>query len=358
MTEKISQIIFSPRPAAQLSRVIADCKPTAIFIIADSNTSRLVAGPLIEKCNLSSDSASLVTIDAGDDNKSLSSLTHIWTALSDGKATRSSLIVNIGGGMITDLGGFAAATFKRGVPFVNIPTTLLSAVDAAVGGKTGINFNHLKNEIGAFAPADAVIISSDCFRTLPHIELCSGYAELLKHSLLESNEALTRAISFNLDNPDFEQLQSLLEESVKVKERIVAIDPFEKGIRKALNLGHTAAHAIEALAMERTSPVAHGIAVAFGLVVDLVLSHTILGFSSATLNLVAAYIKEYFPTPPISCRDYETLISYMRHDKKNADPDHIIFTLLRAPGEVEINHEVAPRRIIAALDIARDLLGI
>lgn len=354
-----SEIIFTSTPAAEISRIIAMRNPASTFFIADSNTAPLIAEPMIRQCADSATTAlHLISINAGDSNKSLQSLARIWEELSQRGATRHSLIVNVGGGVVTDIGGLAASTFKRGVPFVNVPTTLLSAVDAAVGGKTGINFNGLKNEIGTFAPADAVVISSQFYTTLPHIELCSGYAELLKHSLLDGPESLADVLSYDLDRPDLTRLQSLLRSSVMVKERIVAEDPFEKGLRKALNLGHTAAHAIESLAMQHNSEVAHGIAVAFGLVVDLILSHTIMGFSSETLGSVATFIKEYYPKPQISCSDYPELIRLMRHDKKNTDPDHIIFTLLRSPGEVEINRVATPEQITSALDIARDLLGI
>lgn len=352
-----TEIHFTRHPAEALNRIVDRIRPSSLFAIADTNTYPLVAEAMLSQANLPAKVTEIV-IDAGDDNKSLDSLARIWAKLSERGATRHSLIINIGGGMITDLGGFAAATFKRGVKFINIPTTLLSAVDAAVGGKTGINFHGLKNEIGAFAPASAVIISSSCFCSLPHLELCSGYAELLKHSLLESDESLAATLSYDLDRADLTQLQPLLEQSVKVKERIVAEDPFEKGIRKALNLGHTIAHAVESLAMERHRPVAHGIAVAFGLVVDLVLSHMQTGLDTSTLNAVAYYVRDYFPKPEIACTDYPTLIELMRHDKKNLRPDQINFTLLSAPGHPEIDCHATPQAITTALDIARDLLAI
>ncbi len=349
-------LIFTDNAAASLSEVIAGLAPRGIFLLADSNTAPLIARPLMESVDRLA-GAGLIEIGAGDCNKSLETLAGVWKSLSDGGATRSSLLINVGGGMVTDLGGFAAATFKRGIRFVNMPTTLLSAVDAALGGKTGINFNGLKNEVGAFAHADAVIVSSRHFATLPHSELTSGYAELLKHSLIDSPQALARALAYDLDRVDLDRLQLLLRESIAVKERIVAADPFEKGLRKALNLGHTSAHAFESLALERGgSTVAHGHAVAWGLVVDLILSNMLLGLDSGVLRQVAIYIKEYFPRPSISCSDYPRLIELMRHDKKNRSTSDINFTLLHAPGEIAIDVEVNPDTITAALDILRDLL--
>lgn len=348
-------LIFTDNTSAALSEALSDLSPRGIFILADTNTAPIIARPLMEQTGALA-GATLIEIPAGDSNKSLDTLACVWSRLSSGGASRSSLLVNAGGGMVTDLGGFAAATFKRGIRFINIPTTLLGAVDAALGGKTGINFGGLKNEIGAFANADAVIVNAAHFATLPYAELTSGYAELLKHSLIDSPESLARALAFDLERSDLSQLQHLLRESITVKERIVAADPREQGIRKALNLGHTAAHAFESLALEQGSPMAHGHAVAWGLVVDLILSNMLLGLDSATLQKVAIYIKEYFPRPGISCADYPRLIEFMRHDKKNLTAEHINFTLLREPGQISINAEVPPETITAALDILRDLL--
>ena len=349
-------LIFTESTAQELSGLIRSMTPQGVFILADSNTARFVAEPLMAEHKELAE-ARLIVVKAGDDHKSLETLDFVWRSLSDGGATRSSLLVNVGGGMVTDLGGFAASTFKRGIRFVNIPTTLLSAVDAALGGKTGINFNGLKNEIGSFAHADAVIVSSGHFATLPYKELTSGYAELLKHALIDSPQALNRALAYDLSRADIRELQTLLRESIAVKERIVAEDPFENGLRKALNLGHTAAHAFESLAMENGRPIAHGHAVAWGLIVDLVLSNMFLGLDSTVLQQVAAFIREYYPRPSFGCNDYDRLIDLMRHDKKNRSAERINFTLLRSPGDIVVDNEIDADRIAAALDILRDLMS-
>ena len=179
----------------------------------------------------------MITIPAGDTAKDIESISKVWMELSTTGATRRSLMINLGGGMITDLGGFAAASFKRGINFINVPTSLLGAVDAAVGGKTGINFNGLKNEIGVFCPAYAVIISTEFFATLDNDNLLSGYAEMIKHGLISSNEIFNKLINYDIRSRDNIHLLSLLEESVNVKREVVEEDPFEKGLRKALNLG-------------------------------------------------------------------------------------------------------------------------
>ncbi|MCM1292061.1 MAG: 3-dehydroquinate synthase [Bacteroides sp.] len=350
-------IIFTSDPGRELTALMEGMQPTSIFVLADDNTAQLAARPLMERTPLLKD-AWLITIKHGDDNKSLESLAAIWERLSTEGATRHSLLINIGGGMVTDIGGMAAATFKRGCRCINVPTTLLAAVDASVGGKTGINFAGLKNEIGCFSRPAAVVISTGFFKTLPHVELLSGYAELLKHALLESDRSLVEALNFDLEKPDYDRLQQLVEQSVRVKERIVTVDPTEKGLRKALNLGHTTAHALESLAMSRGATLPHGLAVATGLVVALVLSSMRFGFPSATVQNVASYIKEYYPATAIACSDYDRLIGYMRHDKKNRSADHISMTLLRAPGDPVIDCVTDEADIRTALDIARDLLGL
>lgn len=352
-----SMLIFSDSAVSALDDLVGSLDLSGVFVLADSNTASAVARPVMDAVPALA-GAMLIVIPAGDNNKSLDSLAYIWRRLSEGGATRHSLLVNIGGGMITDIGGFAAATFKRGIRFVNVPTSLLGAVDASVGGKTGINFAGLKNEVGAFAEAKAVIVDAAVFRTLPHDQIVSGYAELLKHALLESPEALSETLAFDLDEIDFTRLQSLLRGSIGVKQRVVASDPLEIGVRKSLNLGHTPAHAFEALAMERNDMLSHGNAVAWGLVTDLVLSNLRLQFPANLLRHVAEFVDRYYPKPAITCADYPRLIELMRHDKKNRSAEHINFTLLRSPGKVEIDCKVPTEEIYTALDIMRDLLHI
>ena len=239
-----------------------------------------------------------------------------------------------------------------------MPTTLLSAVDAAVGGKTGINFGGLKNEIGAFCDADAVVISTSWLATLPAEELKSGYAEMIKHALIDSPAEYRRLLDFDIAAADLTGLLPLVERSVMVKKGVVEQDPREQGIRRALNLGHTAGHAFESLAMRRGRPVPHGYAVAWGLVVDLIISHMKLGFPSAAVHELAAYVGRVYGVMPITCDDYPALLELMSHDKKNATPGAINFTLLDAPGKIHIDCIVDARDIEAALDIFRDLMGI
>lgn len=343
------RLIFTDSPAPALASFITKVNPAGVFAITDSNVATLFnPGEMgIDRC---------IVIPAGEPSKSLSEVQNIWTQLVESGATRRSLIVNIGGGMITDIGGFAASTFKRGLRFVNIPTTILGAVDAAVGGKTGIDFLELKNEIGVFSTADAVIISPLWFDSLPQNEILSGYGEMLKHALLSGQETLNPLLSHAPGRIPPAGMLPLLQQSVAVKERIVSADPHEQGIRKTLNLGHTAGHAFESLAMQLRHPIPHGIAVAWGLVTDLVLSSMLHHFPGDDLHLFAQYVAANFPAPYFECSHYDRLISLMAHDKKNDRSGQINFTLLRAPGNPCTDCIVSPSDIRIALDITRDLL--
>jgi 3-dehydroquinate synthase len=298
-----------------------------------------------------------IIIEATDNAKNVESLTEVWTELSNHGATRHSLLINVGGGMVTDLGGFAAATFKRGIQFINVTTTLLGAVDAAVGGMTGVNLGSIKNEIGAFAPANAVLISTAFFETLDHDNLLSGYAEMLKHGILSSKQHTYDLLQYDLQHWDTESLLPLLEYSVNVKRNIVRQDPYEKGLRKALNLGHTFGHAFETWCMQNRRPVLHGYAVAWGLVCELIMSHQQVGFPSDVLYEIARFVRSHYGPLFITCDDYPALFELMKHDKKN-EGDEINFTLMSEIGVPALNHSADEKQIGAVLDIYRDLMGI
>lgn len=356
MTQKI---IYTNLVSEAIDTLVGSLATSDVHLIVDTNTAQFVL-PLLVSESKAAGAAKIITVAPGDHNKTLEAVTSIWNHLTESGATRHSVIINVGGGVITDMGGFAAATFKRGIRFINVPTTLLGAVDAAVGGKTGINFNGYKNEIGAFAEASAVIISTQFFNTLPAEQLRSGYAEMIKHGLIDDSATLTQLLAYDIDNAtgNDDRLLRLLQQSVGVKERIVAADPDEKGLRKVLNLGHTAGHAFESLAMAYGSPIPHGYAVAYGLVVEMILSHLKLGFPSDTLHKVAAYIYDNYRAFAVSCDEYPRLIDIMRHDKKNTDPSSINFTLLADVGSPRIDCSATPDDITAALDIYRDLMHL
>lgn len=353
------KILFTNHPGDTLDKLVPKMSPSSVFVLVDSNTKSFVL-PVLSADSQVVANATIITCPAGDMNKNLESLQRIWQSLTQSGASRRAVLINVGGGVVTDMGGFAAATFKRGIRCINIPTTVLGAVDAAVGGKTGVNFNSLKNHIGVFAPAEAVIISSLFFPTLSQQEILSGYAEIIKHALLDGPKQFADTMSYSVVNSpsDPDRLLALIKESVGVKERIVAQDPKEVGIRRALNLGHTIGHAFESLALKRLSPIPHGYAVAWGLVAEGVLAHIMEGFPSETLHTLADYVYANYGAFDITCDDYPALLGFMRQDKKNADPGHINFTLLRAPGDFAIDCTATDEQITAALDIYRDLLHI
>jgi len=352
MNEKL---IFTNLVGDAVDTLVADSGAARTFVLADVNTAQYVLPVLTVQSDAVRDGTT-ITVKSGDINKNLDSLQSIWRALHDAGATRSDILICVGGGVVTDIGGFAAATFKRGMRVINVPTTLLGAVDASVGGKTGINFNDCKNEIGAFSEPLAAVISTVFFNTLPQQELLSGYAEMLKHALLESREELASLMRYSVVYPDFdsERLLDLLRHSVGIKQRIVDRDFADQGVRRILNLGHTAGHAFEALAMQRHSPIPHGYAVAWGCVVALILSHLRLGFPSDTLHTFASYVKTNYRAFDFSCDDYPALLGFMRQDKKNDSPDHITFTLLADVGKPQMA-EADKTDIESALDIYRDM---
>jgi 3-dehydroquinate synthase len=347
-------LIFTNKVSEAIAEQVKLHNPDRVFILVDENTERLVL-PRIDVAPLH---ATVITIKAGDEHKTLDAVSSVWGAMTGGGATRRSLLINIGGGMVTDLGGFAAASFKRGIRFVNVATTLLGAVDAAVGGKTGINFMGYKNEIGVFCEADSVIISTCFFSTLPPRELVSGFAEMLKHGLISGGDVYASLLNYDIVSAPLDELLPLLEQSVEVKRQVVAQDPREQGLRKALNLGHTAGHAFESLAMERRKPMPHGCAVAHGLLVEMIISHFRCGFPSDVMHRYAQLLREaYAPAPEITCDDYPQLLALMHHDKKNHSAAEINFTLLEAPGKVKLDQNVEESEISSALDIYRDLVG-
>lgn len=322
-----------------------------IFTLTDTNTAEHCLGALAQCPWVDNDL--VITIESSDTHKTLASMEHVWKSLGDKGGTRHSCLINLGGGMVTDLGGFAASTFKRGIDFVNIPTTLLAMVDASVGGKTGINFNGLKNEIGVFNEARAVIVDTVFLKTLDEENLVSGYAEMLKHSLISTTEMWSRHVSFNLAEPDYTELLSMIEESIHVKENIVEADPHEQGLRKALNLGHTVGHAFESLAMSSGRPVLHGYAVAYGMVCELYLSAVMQGFPTDKMRQTVRYIRENYGQMPISCDNYEALYALMQHDKKNTS-GRINFTLLKDVGQLALNQTASKEQIFEALDFYRE----
>ena len=344
-------VIFSNNIAQELSTYLSTHRHDKLFVLTDTNTQKKCF-PLLETA-FSGHAFVPVTIMAGDRHKDIRQVTTVWEVLSNCGASRHSLLVSVGGGMVTDLGGFAGATFKRGLHNLNIPTTLMASVDAAVGGKTGVNFKGLKNEIGSFYHPDCVMIDCTFLNTLDRDNLLSGFAEMMKHGLLCDRPTCYDLLGFDFEPIDFERLNTLVSVSVGIKERFVEKDPKETGIRKALNLGHTVGHALESLSFTRENPVLHGHAVAAGLVSELYLSHKLCDMPVTHLRHVTNFIKAHYPPIAFTCDDYETVYELMKHDKKN-EGDRINFTLLGDIGDIRINQETSKRLILESLDFYRE----
>lgn len=349
------EVVICSQLENDLQKAVTKSEHDKVFILTDEHT-HVFCLPIISKFPYLKEAVE-ISIGVEDIHKNLETLAYVWTQLSTKGATRRSLMINLGGGMVTDLGGFAAATFKRGITMINIPTTLLGMVDASVGGKTGINFNGLKNEIGAFAPAQSVLIDCEFLKSLDRANLLSGYAEMLKHGLISDIRHWSELVGFDLDHVDYSRLQQLVGESIAVKERVVEQDPFEKGIRKALNFGHTAGHAFESLAMEKGHPILHGYAVAAGMVCELYFSHLRMGFPKDKLRQTLQFIKENYGRVDFTCEDYERLYAFMCHDKKNSAEGQVNFTLIGEIGDIHINQTAGRDEIYDMLDFYSETMG-
>lgn len=345
-----SKIIYTRLFGKELLTWVGKYERRKVFFATDETVNDLWITKIEELLN--SNGIKTVVIPAGENNKKLESIAKIWEFLSKNGADRKSLLINVGGGMLTDLAGFAASTFKRGIDFLNVPTTLLSQVDASVGGKTGINFNGLKNEVGVFNEPVAVIINTDFLKTINKENFVSGFAEMIKHGLIKSQEHLEELKNFDLNEIDYNRLEKIIRHSVEVKKYFVANDLTENNIRKALNFGHTAGHAFESLAMEQKRPILHGYAVAYGMVTELFLSVQKCGFDKNTFENLSNWLFSIYGTLNIKESDFDRLHELMTHDKKN-EAGRINFTLLSAIGKIEINQNCDKHLIKEALEYFR-----
>lgn len=340
----MNEVVFTRDAGAEVGRRLKEVLPRDVFVLADGHSQSCC----MERLGLERiPEAQRITLAAGEESKSLENAARIWSMLSERKARRNSVLLNVGGGMITDIGGFAASCFKRGIRFLNVPTTLLAQVDASAGGKTGINFGGLKNEVGTFAFPEAVVIDNGFLASLPERQRLSGFAEMLKHALLADEEHLAKVMGADAAQAETEGFLSLIRESVAVKAAIVQQDPREKGLRKALNFGHTVGHAIESAALGRKTEVFHGEAVAYGLIAELFLSVRKTGFDGKRYEAVRTFIRDRYPACP-AVGEPEELYERMLHDKKN-EREGVNFTLLRRPGEIETDRYCGREEILEAL---------
>lgn len=328
-----------------LSEWLKEKDYSRILVIVDQNT-KAHCWPLLEPVIAGLD-LTLIEIPAGEAHKNLDTCQLIWKSMMEARADRRSLTVNLGGGVIGDMGGFCASTFKRGMDFLQMPTTLLSQVDASIGGKLGIDFLQVKNSIGLFRNPQAVYIDPRFLQTLPIRELRSGFAEIIKHSLIADRQQWDqlRRIS-DLSRVDW---QSLILPSLQIKQRIVEIDPYERGLRKALNFGHTIGHAVEGYALETDSPLLHGEAIAVGMIAEAYLSKDQVGLTDGELNTIANFIRQIYRPQALDTDTFPDLLRLMANDKKNESRE-INFSLLPEAGRVAVNQTCTAEEILASLD--------
>jgi 3-dehydroquinate synthase len=335
----------------ELDEFLEDYTDRKIFILADENTFKHCLPLLLSKIEVLQE-AEVIEVANGEENKNIDVCIQVWQMLTEKKATRRDLFINLGGGVICDMGGFIASTFKRGMNFINIPTTLLSQVDASVGGKLGIDFNGAKNQVGLFANPRAVYVYPTFLYTLDRRQMLSGFAEIIKHALISDLEYWKLVKAADIDN--IADMTQLITRSIEIKNEIVKSDPREKDIRKSLNFGHTIGHAIEMFSIHKNMlPLLHGEAVAIGIVCEAYLSRQLSGLPGAELREITSFVKSLYQPYTISKSFDDDLVELMRDDKKTEGTE-INFTLLKSLGQAEINHQAEPELIKEALNYYRN----
>ncbi len=346
-------VFYSEKAYVHLNEYIACKNPSALFILVDSNTHQHCLSRFLQRLE-TSNSFEIIEMEAGEESKNIETCSGIWTTLSELGADRKSLLINLGGGVVTDLGGFVASTFKRGIAYINVPTTLLSMVDASVGGKTGVDLGNLKNQIGVITQPEMVLIDSKYLRSLPSNEMRSGLAEILKHGLITS-ESYWRKTT-DLDKLTTEDLDGLISESVAIKTEVVVRDPREENQRKTLNFGHTFGHAIESyfLTHPEKPRLLHGEAVAVGMIMAAFISTKISNFPEEKLTSISKKILDIFPKVALEESDFEKILSLLKFDKKNTH-GNINFVLLKDIGQPLIDCRVPENVMREALSFYRGI---
>ena len=332
----------------KLNSFIFSSKPSTIFILVDENTNEKCLPILLEELKIQQ-SIEIVEIKSGEENKNLDTCSQVWNTLTDLGADRKSLLINLGGGVITDLGGFVASAFKRGISFINIPTTLLSMVDASVGGKTGVDLGVLKNQIGLFSDPEMVLIDPRYLKTISERELRSGLAEIIKYGLTYDKNLWNEINNFKEIN--INNISTLIHRSIEIKNEVVTKDPKENGLRKILNFGHTLGHAIESYFLESKNKenLTHGEAIVVGMITEAYISEELLGFPLNEVHIIKKTLLKIYGKIPMSKADHKGITTLLIHDKKNVG-GKVNFVLLNAFESFELDCEVEKELVIDALD--------
>ena len=341
-------IYFNETGYEALNIFLDESNYSNLFIIVDSNTNEFCLSKFLPY--LATDlTIEIVEFEAGEPNKNIETCVQLWNVLTELGADRKSLILNLGGGVVTDLGGFVASTFKRGVDFIHIPTTLLAMVDASVGGKNGIDLGNLKNQVGVINVPKMVLIDTQYLETLSKPEMRSGFAEMLKHGLIYDKSYWEQFL--DLKAIDFADFDTLIHRSVVIKNEIVMQDPTEKSIRKALNFGHTLGHAIESyfLENENKKSLLHGEAIAIGMILESFISLEKGLLNQEEYNQIKTTIKAIYDDVVFEKTDIDPILELLIHDKKN-EYGNIQFALIEGVGKIKINQSVENDLILKAFE--------
>lgn len=335
ITADTYSVHFNHNAYKELNGYLKNHHFSKLFILVDSNTGEHCMANCMSQLETNIQ-IEIIEIEPGEQHKTIDTCVGVWNTLSELGADRKSLLLNLGGGVVTDLGGFVACTFKRGIKYINVPTSLLAMVDASVGGKTGVDLGALKNQVGVISSGEMVIIDTSFLVTLPQIHMKSGLAEMLKHGLIHNRvywDKLTDLSKLNLDD-----LDALIYESVMIKKTIVTKDPFEARERKYLNFGHTLGHAIESYFLGDTgkTELLHGEAIAIGMVMECYLSYKLLSFPKSDCDEVKRVMHKIFDKVSITANDHDAIIDLMKYDKKN-EHGNVNFVLLEKIGKPKVD---------------------
>lgn len=349
ITTKKSIVHFNSEVYSELNNYIKTTNPSKIFILVDTNTHDDCLPQFLERLESGDIIVEVMEMPNGEDHKTIDICMGVWEALSEYNADRKSVLINLGGGVVTDLGGFVASTYMRGISYINIPTTLLAMVDASVGGKTGVDLGALKNQVGVINEGVMVGVDTSFLSTLPQNEMVSGFAEMLKHGLIY-DQAYWNTLT-HLENLDISDLDQLIYDSVVIKNKVVSEDPTEQGLRKILNFGHTLGHAIESYFLEHAdrTPLLHGEAIAIGMILESYLATKVCGLSNKDFQTITEGILKTFSKVTITKDDQQIIINLLKHDKKNSY-GIVKFVLLEAIGKPKIDCIVSNELILEAFE--------
>ncbi|WP_225036320.1 3-dehydroquinate synthase [Winogradskyella sp. SM1960] len=349
ISTKNAVVHFNSEVYTELNNYIKTKKPSKIFVLVDTNTHDYCLPKFLERLESDEIAVEVMEMPNGEEHKSIDICTGVWEALSEYNADRKSLLINLGGGVVTDLGGFVASTYMRGIPYINIPTSLLAMVDASVGGKTGVDLGALKNQVGVINEGELVGVDTSFLDTLPQNEMVSGFAEMLKHGLIY-DEVYWNTLT-HLEKLDISDLDRLIYESIVIKNHVVTSDPKEQGLRKILNFGHTIGHAIESYFLENAdkTPLLHGEAIAIGMILETYLSTKVCGLSNEHLAEITNGILKTFSKVEINKADQNHIIELLKYDKKNSH-GVVKFVLLEAIGKPKLDCVISNDLILEAFD--------